>query len=405
VKRVFAHFNAVVPEESFLVSTPTIEYVQQTLRPLQGVVANQGFMVPGTLANYAIPEWFAHGFRSAQEKQVLSSYLASHPFVTPTAALIRCPGVKFESPGMTYLAIRYVLCTEPQMQDGLISSRKLETSGRVSQPSKPIQPDTPLQQFFRLMETIQADQISILVATHGRKTAHSDLSMRLYKEGQLLAKASVAADQIGDNQWISFGLGKTLTLDAADYLLLLETHPGPAKGNLSVWLYRHQSPLFHIQHGSERIRGVLATRMYLENPPQINELYRLHRIEPGVYLYENKQVLGSGYYLATLEAGAQPDFHSVSLRDYQAKQLELEYTGEQAGWIVLPMRAYPGWQAYVNDKPVVAERFLDILPAIAVQPRDVVSYRYEPLKLYLSAMLSLLGLLSLLVLTVRLRSQ
>jgi hypothetical protein len=77
--------NAVVSASSFLPETPVTRWLCDHLEPGQHVIA-QGYGPAGTLGSYRISEWFAHGFRTRAERELLGRLVAD-AWVTPTAAV------------------------------------------------------------------------------------------------------------------------------------------------------------------------------------------------------------------------------------------------------------------------------------------------------------------------------
>jgi len=100
--------NAVVPSETFFPSTPSLDYVQKNLLPGQNVIATRAFMVGGTLSGYNIPEIFAHGYYSKDEKSVLNN-LVSNPWRTPTAPVITPAQINMNSDYMDAFFVKYLL--------------------------------------------------------------------------------------------------------------------------------------------------------------------------------------------------------------------------------------------------------------------------------------------------------
>jgi len=96
-KRLFARFNAVVPNDTFYASTKTIDYVQKHIKPFQYIIADRGYLIAGTLGGYGLKDWFSHSFHTAKEKEILSK-LVDHPFQTPTSAMFSCNAIHLESP-------------------------------------------------------------------------------------------------------------------------------------------------------------------------------------------------------------------------------------------------------------------------------------------------------------------
>ncbi|MCU7917743.1 MAG: YfhO family protein [Candidatus Thiodiazotropha sp. (ex Epidulcina cf. delphinae)] len=403
LKTVFRHFNGPVPASTFLPLTPSIDFIQESLNPLQSVLADNGFLVSGTLANYQIPEWFAHGFRAKVEVDVLNK-ITSDAFKTPTAAIIQCPNIKLSSDFLTFLGIRYILCNIPRLKGGIINKVGATTGARaIASPT--ITPSSPLIQYFNIGNPITVDIISLQLATYGRATSHADLTLSIYNNNKLLGQSTVDAKNILDNRWAYFVFDDSIHLDKANNHLVLEVTPVDSSGKLSVWLYPKSNSNVYIEQGDFRTEAVVAAKIFTVTDSPATKHILSHNIEPGITLLENARVTGSGYFLTKLDKTLQPDFEKVTLKHYEDTYYELQYTGLLPGWLVLPMRLYPGWQAYVDDRPVGTEAFLGMLPAIPVKPGAKISYRYEPNTLKMLSIFSLLSLISTFYMAVKLRKQ
>jgi hypothetical protein len=68
---LFRTFNGPVPSATFLAQTPTISYLKTHLKPLQSTIVDRSYMVSGIFNNYGIPEWFAHGFKTKPEHELM----------------------------------------------------------------------------------------------------------------------------------------------------------------------------------------------------------------------------------------------------------------------------------------------------------------------------------------------
>jgi len=106
--------NTVVSSETFFPPTTTLEYVKKNLIPGQSVIATDAYLISGTLTGYGIPEWFAHGYFSSQEKKVLSN-LVEDAWKTPTSSKFTFNQVRLDSDYMNALMVRYVLLSNSEL--------------------------------------------------------------------------------------------------------------------------------------------------------------------------------------------------------------------------------------------------------------------------------------------------
>jgi hypothetical protein len=401
--RVFREFNGPVPAETFFPPTPSISHIQSNIDPLQSAMIDHGFLISGVLASYHIPEWFAHGFRTPKETKVFNQRVAINSFRTPTSAIIYCPDIDFQSNLLDLLGVRYILCTDALINNKMPTTLA-RTSGKKSTPSTLITPESAITQYFKTGQPISLDIISIRMATYSRPTAHADLTLSVYTNDQLLAQSTVPAKQIGDNVWVNFQFTDGLKLTKGEHKIVLEAKPVEPDGRLSAWLYPSKDEHFYIEQGGTRHKSILAAKFHkIQNLSDIH--LKSHEIEPGINLLENTHITGSGYFLSKLSEEEIPNFDTVKLEHHSETRYELEYTGSIPGWLILPLRFYPGWQAYKNNQLTQTKAFLGMLPAIAVQPGDHVSYHYKPRMLVITATISLFALVIVIYLTYRLRKR
>ncbi|MCU7846916.1 MAG: hypothetical protein KZQ89_02735 [Candidatus Thiodiazotropha sp. (ex Lucinoma kastoroae)] len=402
LKNIFNNFNGGVPSNTFFPSTPSIEYVSKSLSPLQSVLADRIYLLSGVLANYQLPEWFAHGFRTPSEVNLLKTEIAPNGFISPTAVSIHCEGINFNVVKLSQLGIRYMLCQD-FINDRNIHKNILTSTGKKTFPSDLISPTQPLIQHFNLFNQISFDSILLRLATYGRETSYTDVTVKLFNNDILQAEKTVTSDKITDNHWVEFEFPNKVTLNKTNNHLEISVVSNEKKGKISAWLHPLKSPDIYIDRGDSRQEAVLAAKFF--ESTQLPDKITIHTIEDGLMMLENTEVKGSGYFLAQLDESLRPDYTQVKLTSSKPTSYELHYTGSQAGWLTLPLRHYPGWQSYLNSNPVNHDIFLDMMPAIPVSPGDRVSYRYEPKILQLLAIISLFSLFITLYLIIKLRSQ
>jgi hypothetical protein len=397
---LFRKFNGPVPAATFFAKTPTIEYIQSHLKPMQSTIADRNYMVSGIFTNYGIPEWFAHGFKSKPERTLMESKLVPNAHRSRTAAAVYCEDIYIDSNMLNLLAIKYMACHKPISKDGM-SRTVLATSGPRPKASALITPEQPLIQHFALPKPLEFNIISLKLATHGRTMAHTDLTLRLYHDNTLIGESSAKAAQIQDNSWVAFPFPKKINLDVENNRLEIHALPSVQNGKISAWLYPLNAENVYIDIGGSVEHAALAAKFFrtIKLPETINH----HRVENNLVLLENSMVTGSGYTLPELDENLKPDFSHLELIESTPTSYRLHYNGEQPAWLILPVRYYPGWQAYVDDKSVATEVFMEMLPAIRIDPGATVSYRYEPKLLYMLALLSLASLLFALYLIFRFR--
>ncbi|MET0067230.1 MAG: hypothetical protein ABW076_12865 [Candidatus Thiodiazotropha sp.] len=400
MRNLFQAFNGPVPSATFLPTTPTIGYVKKHLEPLQSILADRVYLISGTLTNYGLPEWFAHGFKTRAEKAVLDAELVPGGHVTKTAAMLDCANVRTDANTMELLGIRYLLCAAARSDTGRVNTL-LATTGERHVPSPLITPEHPLVQHFPLPHAMQIDGLKLLMATYSRPQAYTDVRVELFHDDQLVGSASVDAAEIQDNQWVAFPFPQPVELGSGNNRLEVHALPSDQDGKLSVWVYPIKPGGVRIEREGDPYYAQVAVKLYhrITFPGYFVE----HHLEDNLALIENLRVTGSGYALSALDPQLRPDYTAVRLLNHSPTEVQVEYTGRQHAWVVLPIRLYPQWHAYINGKPAGLSGFMGMLPAVSVKPGDRVTYRYEPYWLYGLGALSLLSLLVTLYLAYRWR--
>jgi hypothetical protein len=392
---VFQRFNGPVPKQSFFTKTETIEHIQSTLKPLQSVIADGAYLISGTLTNYSIPEWFAHGFKTKLEYNVLEKRISPHAHKTPTAAIVRCEDINFSSKMLTLLGVKYLACRGTEV-NGRYHRITLKTYGENTSVSAPINQNNPLIQYFSLTnkKKLPLDGLSLKLITNRDTDLNEKIIIRLFSDNIQIGSSALNLSQISEDGWATFDFPERILLKAGHYRL--EVHSTTASHSKSprARQYHLNSSDIYISHGEKKTtQAVVATQLLtsihyygdIELPKHIIK----HSIEKGLTLLENTQVTGSGYSLPRLNSKQTPDFDSLKLLNSSATSYHFRYTGNQPAWVVLPLRHYPQWQAYVGNVPATVEAFMGMLPAIHVEPGTVVYYRYEPHLLYWLSLLSI----------------
>jgi hypothetical protein len=402
VRSLFRHFNGPVPSASFFPTTPTIDYVKHNIKPLQSVLADRVYLTSGTLTNYAVSDWFAHGFKRRAEFRFLEDNIAPGAHVTKTAAMLHCEDANLQSRYMTFLGIRYLLCNKSNRDSGRFQT-VLATSGETHQPSHLITPENPLIQHFNLPNAIEFDTLSIQLATYSQPNSYTDVNVRLYSGDLLQGESTVKASQIHDNAWIDFNFPNRIHLEQTTNRLEIHALPSDKAGKLSAWLYPINKGAVYIKDRDKQIYMVVAAKF--NKAITIPSHLVPHQIENNLVLYENINVKGSGYTVSELDDTNTLNFDHLELLSHSDTSYQFHYSGNKPAWLIIPTRLYPQWQAYVNDKPVESERFMDMLPAIHVEPDDIILYRYNPIILYWLTSISFAGLAFTLFLSFRWRNK
>jgi len=378
--RVFIKRVAPVDTAWIYPLTATISRMREGIAPLQSVLADQGFLVSGTLAAYGLPEWFAHEMHTPAEKRALGRWLARGAFVTPTAARFSCGQVRFSGPGLDYFAVRYVACTlAPPVERLLLDTEQgpQEESGW----SAPLG-GSGVVQHFRVDATFRPARFRLATAPGGG----DPMSLSLYREsGERLGQAACHAS--GGEQDCVFARSIELT-PGAYRLVARSAGAGPRLG------YRHLDAAgARLETGRGVLEAMLRMRVYAPPPapkPLLTavekERFTESRPEPGMRLLENRNVTGSVYALGR---DGRPDYSLARLVSARPERLEIEYLGDRPAWVVAPMRWYPGWHAWVDGRSATLSRFLGVMPALHLDGPARVRLAFRPTGLPATLMMSL----------------
>jgi hypothetical protein len=212
-----------------------------------------------------------------------------------------------------------------------------------------------------------------------------------------MADSELDRNEIADNKGAYFRLPPAAKLGKGGYSLALSLvdYTGPKR--LTVWATGAQKNTGnYLEINGEKSDLSLKWRIVeFRERDSILHSKRWKRIdlEPDILVLENMQVTNSAYFVRDLEASNQRiDFSGLAVRQPSSGVIEIDYSGEEAGWIVLPMRLHPGWKASIQGRPVRHDTYLDILPAIPVKGASKVLFRYEPAAFRIGAIASSIGM-------------
>jgi uncharacterized membrane protein YfhO len=123
--------------------------------------------------------------------------------------------------------------------------------------------------------------------------------------------------------------------------------------------------------------------------------------ENTIAILENKHVTNSAYFVKDLDASnEQLDFTGLEVSRPSSEKIDITNSKQAPGWIVLPMRLNPGWKAYIDDRQVTYDTYLDIMPAIPVSGPGHIVFSYRPRSFQKGLAVSLTGLCILLVFSI-----
>ena len=118
-------------------------------------------------------------------------------------------------------------------------------------------------------------------------------------------------------------------------------------------------------------------------PDADHEILGLHEVNPkrtALVLEKFKAALGGAQGTLPVDSAC-----SVKLTKYDANALEYEVSSPKGGVVVFSEIYYPGWQAWVDGKPVEIARADYILRAVRMEPgKHVVSFKFDPQSLHVT---------------------
>ena len=128
--------------------------------------------------------------------------------------------------------------------------------------------------------------------------------------------------------------------------------------------------------------------------------YKLLELEKGIQIYSNENVQGSAYFIDTLDTEQlKVSYQDLDTTIISNDKIQIRYEGEKPGWVVLPMRSYPGWNVYIDGKLSSANKLLGMLPAIKVSKQSTIEYIFEPKNKNLTVLVSLFSIAVLIVMS------
>jgi uncharacterized membrane protein YfhO len=140
----------------------------------------------------------------------------------------------------------------------------------------------------------------------------------------------------------------------------------------------------------------MSLKMSLTQKKVMPDKYTLINLEPNIYIIENNTVTAGAYFINALDTNQSIQQSKVKTTLLSNTEVEVTYTGSKSGWIILPMRSYPGWSAQINTKNITIEKFLNILPAIKVNGKSKIIISYNPSYNIFTYGIAIFGLLMLL---------
>jgi len=386
-KKLFNSFNNRVINKSFYPKTPTIEYISKNISDFQYVLADNSYLISGTLGAYYLPEWYAHNFKTDNEKEILSK-IVKNPFASSTAATFHGSQINFKNDLIDYLNFKYILC-DASMKTEYIKNYNCKDSHK---PAPPL-PENKLSQILLFKNHIVIDGISLLLATYNEKYAPSDVKLVIMKDKKEIASSIINKKKVRDNRWVNFDFKNSVSLMPGTYEFSLKLLDHNVDKKLTAWC-GSVADQNYLEINGNKTSLMLKMKLY-KNTDFKKTRYKPLKVEDNIIIFQNNNINGSAYYLNQLSTGNKPEYNNINLYISHNNTIKIDYSGVKKGWIVIPMRIYPGWSGFINGKKIKVHNFLNILPAFKVNGPCEITYRYLPSKFIYHFILSLFSILLL----------
>lgn len=385
---LFRKFNTPASKLDFFPDTPAVNYVKNNIGDNEGVIADKSFLISGTLGAYLLREWFAHDFKTDAEKEVLKK-LAINPFKTPTAALIDQGSVIYNAELHAKLGVKYVLAAAENI---------LYSQSHISNKPWPISLNEPVTQYFKINESSTVSAIGIVMATYGAQHSPVDAYLRLKNNnGLILASSFIKSTQIFDNRNTVFQFDRAIHLSPGQYGFEIGLIDATDKTKVTAWYTEKSDNKSDVLSSKNKtVSGSFLYKIYSSFAPGLDDNWLVHEFpEEEIVVIENMLTPEGVYFVDGLDDEANWIDSVVSIKSFTFDEIVINNEASKDGYIVLPMRSYPGWRAYVNDRQVPVSQFMGIMPAIPVAGPAEIKFSYRPSYLKLGTTLMFTGLLLL----------
>lgn len=391
----FRLFNGETNARFFYPKDKLISIVQRDIKPFQSAIADNNFMISGTLGAYGVPEWFGHAFKTEALKTTLARVI-DNPWATPTATTAKSASINLDIPELSALGVRYVIGDGGLYGSGITPQLK---GGKATGPSVAL-PPLPLsrwQQSITLVKGISLDAVGVRMATYRRTDLAGNLQLSIRRNGDAapIAKSIKPAAQVADNAMARFVFSEPLDLPAGSYEIAIEYLGAPQADRITAWSLPGVGENCALLVNSAPAQGCIDFKLIAsDEDAHFAEIASEH----GIFLFENRDVPGGAYFLSDLRtypnASSSQD---VVLEKYSDAEFELSYRDRNPGYLIVPMTFARGWTVHVGEQKVRPGKYLGVLPAVPVQGPVRVRFSYEPPSLVYGAWVMLVTLLGLAV--------
>ena len=412
---LFRQFNSVSSSIDFYPPTPTLTFIKNRITPFQSIIADNSFLVSGTLGAYGFPEWLAHGFKTTAEKKVINQ-LINDPFQTQTASMFASSALIPDAELYARLGIRYIVFSKLNQEEILVRNQ-------TNLEKKLILPSLNKNKIIQIFETdkiILFKKIGLLLFPLNTPKSSSKISIDIKNiNNEILASTSILASDIRnyggsspgidteapkvtDNVTI-FHIDPSITLPPGTYKFEISATNPSNKEDITAWAtFKPSNATDTLTINGKLFSGSLFYSLYTDNMSKLNDkLWNKYELEDNdIVLAENKLTPKGAYLITKLQEDAPwTEAQIVSSRP-KADKVKVEYTGEKAGFIVVPMRYYPGWNVYVNGIKSTLQAYLGMMPAVYVKGPAHITFSYEPKQLTFGIIFMIVGFVFFVILSI-----
>jgi len=387
--KLFRAFNSIVSKDQFLPVPSSLKYIADNTSGLQSVIADKSYLMGGTLASYGIAEWFAHAFKTDQEKTLLRQ-IVKKPFVSPTSAKFPGSAINQESKLLDKLGVAYIVVNKKSLEPPVVREQK----ERARMIAAPPLPDNTLSQILNIEKAISFSTVEILLATYSREAAPADVELQIISGANVLAESVIAASKVRDNKYAIFEFSESIFLKPGQYEAVIKLKESDVTWPVTAWYVKkpdNSGDLIMIK--GDAVQGSWVYRIHKENNDINKALWEVHDLEPNIRVLKNKNVPVGAYYISDFSADAPWSDSNVVTKIESSVSINIDFQGAAPGYIVLPMRYYPGWTATIDNQEVEIEKYLGVLPSVYVSGPAKIEYRYQPDWFNVGKGITLLGFL------------
>lgn len=388
----FRLFNGPVPAEDYYPSLPLVDRIKANSAPFQSTIADDSFLIAGSLGAYGVAEWLGHGFRTEALKGVLGR-IAKHPLTTPTSSKVDAGELYLDASTMTALGVRYAIGGDGMTFSMLGVPPEALPSAQAPMPPMPA---SKLVQQVTLSGSSVIQGLRVNLATYGRYGQQGMLEVALSRldNKTLLAQWRVPAAEVVDNRRRTFALPSSMMLPAGHYSVTLRYVDASAGDMLSAWSYPGLWGSCSASVDDQPVSGCMDLGFQTERT-DLGPFVEIGRVD-GIHLLENKDVPAGAYFLRTLSDQVHASgSNNVTWVNGSPSGFVLRYSDAPPGFVVLPMSWRPGWHVKRNGMSIRPAKYLGVLPAVPVDGPAELVFRYRPLGLLVGVPVALISVLIL----------